>query len=595
MPKGFTKKMFNDLKDCFDSDIFTGAGKRIREMVKEADKLDVEERINYIAKIFGYMHNPDKETVLTPWRVVNMQMSDCLGGYTFYDEDFDEFYSEEGDSNERARFVDKGKVTQDVFGDYDSSILEINSKTGLYPLYMAYSLYKTIKKPEYAKHQLLKEKKDCTDPNELAKVVDDDQVVWDDIIQNNLFVICNTAMAVKITKRTLCGFREVENTHIKNIPLIANAKSDKKGLVSLLSSEGFWYGNNKQSNMKFNVIVGNPPYQENDGSGAADDAANPVYHEFMRIAKDIKPHYISLIMPSKWMVGGKSVLKKFRIEMVEDVHLAQIFDYENDKEIFPNAHNDGGICYLLWDKLYDEGGNLTYRFKDIKGVVSETVKSLRSDMSNIVVRDEQRYPIIEKVKGKGSMLSDIISNTKPFGIRKDLFNKPERYPNSGLSFDPFEGGLRVHGVKGIKGGAKRTIGYVKSSTVTRNSDLVNQYKLFFTTSYSTNAYVPPEDILSSPGSICTETFIVIGPFETEEEMANCHKYLHTNFARSLLYFGHGTMQVTAKVFEFVPRQDFTTKSDIDWSLSLSEIDKKLYEKYGFNDAEIKYLASLAEK
>jgi hypothetical protein len=120
-------------------------------MVKEADTLNIEDRIAKIATIFSYLHNPDKETVLTPWRVVNMQLSDCLGGWCFKNEQFDEDYKIENEYGEfinAARFVDRGQVTKDVFCNYNARILEINSKTGLYPLYMAYSIFKSAQEKE---------------------------------------------------------------------------------------------------------------------------------------------------------------------------------------------------------------------------------------------------------------------------------------------------------------------------------------------------------------------------------------------------------------------------------------------------------------
>lgn len=211
MPKGFTKETFNILKECFDRSIFTGAAKRIRQMVKEADNLNTEDRIAKIATIFSYFHNPDKETVLTPWRVVNMQLSDCLGGWCFFNEEFDGEYTEEneyGENIKMARFVDRGDVTNDVFGDYYSRILEINSKTGLYPLYMAYSMFKGIKEPEFRK-LLTGERGKSTDAAGYEKQAKDDLEIWKDVLQDNIFVVCRTPMAVSITKRTLAGFKNL--------------------------------------------------------------------------------------------------------------------------------------------------------------------------------------------------------------------------------------------------------------------------------------------------------------------------------------------------------------------------------------------------
>jgi|GEM_PF-46881 len=654
MPKGFTKETFNILKDCFDRSIFTGAAKRIRQMVKEADNLNTEDRIAKIATIFSYFHNPDKETVLTPWRVVNMHMSDTVGGWCFWDEDFVAPYTEENkygenvnaarpvgievDENNQLHFTNE--VTKDIFGDYNSRILEINSKTGLYPLYMAYSLFKGAKEPNYRKVHLTGERGKSLNAEQYYHQAGDDLEIWKDVLQDNIFVVCRTKMAVSITKRTLAGFREDVSMNIRcyehEVPVTdlvsagvlkaADEHVTKEGktyffkgheslncdMINVLRAKpelfqndivrgnDFWHvynsipksENEDINNMKFKAIVGNPPYNLMDGSGASDDAANPIYHEFVRASRALLPSYISLIMPSKWMTGGKSVLKKFREEMMADVHISKIFDYENDREIFKNAHNDGGICYLLWDKNYDQKGELYYWFKDLAGNISEDIKSLKSTNGNIVIRDARISPIISKAIQNNSSLSIIMSKTKPFGVRKDLFNKPERYPDANISDLYYDGAVKIHGVKGIKGGAKRLSAYVDRSTIKKNDSWVDKWKLFFTTSYSTNATIPPEDILSEPGSACTETFIVIGPFETKEEMFNCHQYLHSNFVRALLYIGHGTMQVTASVFQFVPLQDFTSSSDIDWSKSIADIDNQLYRKYNLTEDEIAYIEQL---
>lgn len=188
MPKGVTKQKFNSFKKYYDPEIFCAAGKRIRAMARAADKLSIEERIERITDIFSTFRNPDKETVLTPWRVVNMHLGDCLGGYNFYDTEYQNVISE-------PRFIDKGGVTAEVFSP-ESRILEINSKSGLYPLYMAYGIYRAR-----AKASLF-----------AVETVEEQQSVWDKVIAENIFVICKTPMAKSITKRTLAGFRKAKVT-----------------------------------------------------------------------------------------------------------------------------------------------------------------------------------------------------------------------------------------------------------------------------------------------------------------------------------------------------------------------------------------------
>ena len=202
MPKGFTKEMFNTLKECFDRSVFTGAPKRIYALVKEADNCTIEERIDKIATIFSYFHNPDKETVLTPWRVVNIHLSSTLGGYCFFNDAFDgPNTTDDGEPTKEPRWVEQPEITEKIFkqvspldGSSPVRILEINSKTGLYPLYMAYSLYRSIR-PVWLKV--------CNDPT--APNVVEGNVLWEKILQENIFVICNTPMAASITRRTASG------------------------------------------------------------------------------------------------------------------------------------------------------------------------------------------------------------------------------------------------------------------------------------------------------------------------------------------------------------------------------------------------------
>ena len=143
--------------------------------------------------------------------------------------------------------------------------------------------------------------------------------------------------------------------------------------------------------------------------------------------------------------------------------------------------------------------------------------------------------------------------------------------------------------RGLPNAYRRTIGYISPRIITKNKAAVNKYKLFFTTSYSTNAFNPPETIIGEQNSVCTETFLLIGPFDTEIEQKNCYKYICTNFFKTLLFFGRGTMQVSQDVFRFIPLQDFSNQSDINWHKSILEIDNQLYLKYSFTKEEILFI------
>lgn len=326
--------------------------------------------------------------------------------------------------------------------------------------------------------------------------------------------------------------------------------------------------------MKFDVIIGNPPYQLTDGSGGSSDSAIPIYNKFIEQSISLNPKYLVMITPSKWMFGGRG-LKKFRDKMIIDKRIRFLYDFEKASDCFPGLHIDGGVSYFLWDRDYFD--KTEYRFHANNGSISTSFRFLKNNYFDYVIRDNRALSIIEKVS-KGKSFSEIVSLTRPFGIRNYLFNEPDRYPNSGLLFNYFKNSIKVYGVKGIKGGAKRVIGYVTPETPTKNLDSISKYKIFFTTSYSTNAIQPPETILGEPGSICTETFLMVGPFSDENTQLNCQSYINTNFFKVLLYLGKGTMHVTQSVFGLIPLQDFSES----WT------DEKLYDKYDLSIDEISF-------
>lgn len=564
MPRGVTKQKFNSIKKYYDPEIFCAAGKRIRAIARAADKLSVEDRIERITNIFRTFRNPDKETVLTPWRVVNIHIGDCMGGYNFFEDEYKTQINE-------PRFIDKGEVTSNIFNE-DSRILEINSKSGLYPLYMAYSIYRS------RVASLL------TSPETLEEYLE----IWDKTLKENIFVICKTKMAAAITRRTLLGFRSGKvNTHAFD-DLINQIKNKQETLIGKISRSIFW--NIKENfTMKFNAIVGNPPYQVNDGSGASDDAANPVYQLFVNVAKQLKPNYYSLIMPSKWMIGGKAILKPFRKNMMKDRHIPLFFDYEDSNICFQGQHIDGGICYYLWDNNYN--GLVNYIYIQENGYRFISNRLLDDGNSDIIIRDSRRLSLLIKVQNVKSF-SIIVSARKPFGINTDIFNNKDAYPNYNYSDTEFEKSVLIWGVKGIKGGAQRVNSYIRSNAISKNTNWKDKYKLFISKAYSADAITPPEIIIAGPNVICTETFLVIGPFDNEQEQHNCYKYMHSKFFKVLLFFGRGTMQVSQDVFRFVPLQDFTSSSDIDWTKPIADIDKQLYTKYNLTNEEINFIEKM---
>lgn len=563
MPRGFTKDEFNKIKVCYDPVTFWESGKKYRRLAREADRESIETRIKTITTIFSWFHNPDKETVLTPWRVVNMHMSDTIGGYCFFNKKFDGpnlVRTKAGDIVEtnEPRFIAHEGVTKDIFGKADENgdtpvrVLEINSKTGLYPLYVTYSLYRSIL-PTW--RQIYGE------DGQLSLA--DEQALWDKILQENIFVVCNTPMAARITERTLRGFREVDGMHIKEEKLVDQAVNNQGKLIKKLNSEKFWFGKGSEE-MKFNAIVGNPPYQMMDGGNKA--SATPIYQCFIQLAKSIAPSYVSLIVPARWYSGGRTVLDQFRKEMLGDTRMSKLYDFSDSDSCFPGVDIAGGICYFLWDREHDGLCNVTTHNRNR---VSTSNRKL--DEFKMFVRDEESLKIIKKIlKTEKQFYSSRVSAQKPFGLR--TYVKPTKSGDITLRYS---------------GG----VGPFKSSLVTAGHKWLDQYKVIMSYLTYDHAGRPDKDgrrrIFSTmevlgKKAACTETYIVIDGFDKKSHAENLYGYLKTRFVRFLVSIVATTQHISKDSFEFVPMQDFSKP----WT------DEELYAKYKLTKAEIDFVESM---
>ena len=633
MPKGFTKATFNILKDCFDRSIFTGAAKRIRQMVKEADTLNTEDRINKIATIFSYFHNPDKETVLTPWRVVNMHMSESLGGWCFLNEEFDGNYTIEnsyGENINSARFVDRGQVTNSLFNDYNSRILEINSKTGLYPLYMAYSIFKGAKEPAYRKIQLTGERGVSRDAEQYYHQAGNDLEIWKDVLQDNIFVVCRTKMAVSITKRTLAGFRkdirmnvkcyerDVEINDLINAGIIKEAdervnksgktyyfdgqKSLRCDMIKVLKSKpelfendvikgkDFWavYNSipkrNKEdiNNMKFSVVVGNPPYQENSDSSNRNE---PIYHLFYDSAFKLAD-IVSFITPGRFLFRAGQTPKEWIDKMLNDDHFKVIKYFSKSTDVFPNVDIKCGVSITMRNLEENYGKIGTYTIYDELNSILEKVLNTSKEYISSVVFSKSSYSFTPKMYEENPGLVGRLTKGNENIIDANIFGKmPE------LFIDEKPDGTSYIGVLGRENN-RRIMKFIKKEYISPAKNF-DSFKVFITGANGSGELgeVLSYPIVVEPGVCHTQTFMSIGCFETEYEANACLKYLKTKFARCML----GTLKVTQNnnkdVWDNVPLQNFTTISDIDWSLSVQEIDKLLYKKYNLSDDEKAFIES----
>lgn len=343
--------------------------------------------------------------------------------------------------------------------------------------------------------------------------------------------------------------------------------------------------NNKK--MKFNVIVGNPPYQQKEG-GANSNTALPIYNLFVKIAKKQNPEYISLIMPTRWYAGGRG-LDDFRDEMLNDVHISELHDFLNPELLFQNINNRGGICHFLWEKEYDNTKNLTKVFTYNEDLTPSVKKrSLKTQNSDILIRHNIGVSIIDKVNKSQNFetLSKYISAAKAFGFRT-YFIKDEKFRSSPKNLKkPI-----------ICYGRAKSVGYVEKSEVLSNKNWIDVWKVYVPESNNIGTELNDDNqnsFVGEPDTVCTETYLVVGAELSLDKISskNLSNYLRTSFARFMHSLAKISQHGTSKTYQFVPLQNFKSDSDIDWSKSIQEIDKQLYSKYKLTVEEIEFIESM---
>lgn len=552
MPKGVTKSMFKDFSKYYDQDIFIEAGRKIRRSAKYADTLSPTDRVREISNIFSSFRNPDKETVLTPWQTVNMHMSDTIGGYSFFEQ-----IEQDGEytivSVEAPVYKNHGYVTQDVLNNTSSKILEINSKSGLYPLYVTYSLYR----------------QKCLDYDEKKLSEEIKRSIWNELLDENIFVLCKTPMAKLITERTLRGYSDVKTNIVYNEHLIEDIENNINSYSSKVLNASYW--SKGDGKMNFEAIVGNPPYQIMDGG--AQSSAKPVYHLFVDLAKKLNPSYVSMIIPSRWFAGGKG-LDSFRDTMLNDKNIRLLHDYLDASVCFPGVEIKGGVSYFLREK--DSQGKCLIVTHQKDGKISKMDRYLKEDDCDVFIRYNEAIEIVNKIKKKNfKSFSDIVNSRKPFGMPtnfKDYNSKQTETEN-------------------IKLYANHDIGYINVKQIDRNKSWVDKWKVYVPEAIgsgdTSSDRVKP--ILGKPGTACTETYLVIGPFETEEEAYNCIIYTQTRFFHYMLGLKKITQHTTSKVYSFVPMENFKDCKEIDWKSSIHDIDQALFNKYNLTEEEANYI------
>lgn len=553
MPKDVSKDLFRRLLKYYDEDVIVGAGLRIRRLARAADELPPTQRVIRIAEIFSLFRNPDKETVLTPWRVVNMHLSDMLGGFCFYNESF----NHPDGLLDAPRLIDRGDASEAVLLNPEAKILEMNSKSGLYPLYMAYSIY-AMK---------------LTGQEDMLPL-EETQKLWRETVEQNIFVLCKTKMARLITMRTLVGYQAWSVNAIYLTKLMERMQ-DMKRLANKLRNPETWGKEGKK--MKFDAVVGNPPYQATTGGGsevAAAAQAKPIFQYFVQQGKALDPQYLSMIVPARWYNGGIG-LNDFRSEMLGDQRLIELVDYSNSKELFPTVDIAGGICYFLWKGSYNGDCKVV---NVLAGTRSELMRKL-DQFGDFFIRSNSAISIIEKVTQKSNrFVAEMVSAIDTFGIPSKEKGH-EQYVDGDI--------LLLHSV----GPNSQGVDYIDRNTVSKNSHLIDKYKIKISILVPQNGEVGVDvekgyRSISSPqilypGTVDSFSYLNIGFFDTEQEAINFRDFMTCKFPRFMMRITFSSVHISKANFIFVPMMDFSQQ----WN------DEKLFAYFGLSDSE----AALIEK
>jgi site-specific DNA-methyltransferase (adenine-specific) len=315
--------------------------------------------------------------------------------------------------------------------------------------------------------------------------------------------------------------------------------------------------------MKFDVIIGNPPYQMSDGGLGG--SATPIYNEFILNSEKLNPRYLCMIIPARWYSGGRG-LDTFRNIMLNDKRITHLIDYPISNECFPGVEIKGGVCYFLWKRDANDDCLIT----TIRNGESKSLKRpLLEEKTDTFIRYHEMKQIYQKIKDQNEQSFDIlVSSSKPFGFR--TYIKERQLMNK-------ESDLLLYGNK--------SVGYIDKKDVTINQKWINQWKVFISCAYGAGEDFPHQILnkpfIGEPGSVCTETYLMIGPCQSKKQAENIISYIKTKFFRTMVLIVKNTQHAVKSVYKHVPLQDFSKP----WT------DAELYEKYGLSQEEIDFIES----
>lgn len=577
MPKGVTKKIFAQFTKYYDRDVFIAAGKRIRRLAAAADKETPTRRVQQIAEIFRHFKNPDKETVLTPWRVVNLHMSDTIGGWCFFNEQFEDDTSEEKRRLDEPRFVDRGAVTAEVFRS-DAQILEINSKTGLYPLYIAYSCYR---------QKLEGMTDEDWEPEDLA-------VMWQEVIRDNVFVICKTPMAKSITNRTLRGFSDIPvNTHyfddLVNM-LINKPEQFRKRILK----GNYWKKDVKT--MIFDAVVGNPPYQEETAkqqSATNGQARSKSIFQYFQMAADtVSEGAVSLIYPgARWIHRSGKGMTQFGLNQMNDVAMVQLDFYPDSQDIFRDVAIADGISIVYKNKkkvtpgfkyVYHKNGIATVVDMDNPG---EELIPLNPQDGSVVCK------VMTFVESHGlAYVHDRILSQKLFGIESSFVEenptKVRLYTNDGeIDFDT-EIKLYANDKAGKAG--RSTWYVVNRDVIPCSKEFIDEWQVVVSSANAGGQKRDNQIEIIDNHSAFGRSRVALGSFKTQQEAINFFNYSRTALIRFMYLMTDESLTSLAKRVPDV--LDYSSTNElIDFT---KDINSQLYRLVGLTEDEIQYVESI---
>ncbi|MEN9447861.1 MAG: hypothetical protein RJA25_1151 [Bacteroidota bacterium] len=329
-------------------------------------------------------------------------------------------------------------------------------------------------------------------------------------------------------------------------------------------------------NMKFDVIVGNPPYQLNDGGGTGSSAI-PIYHKFIQQAKKLNPKYLTMIVPSRWFTGGRG-LDEFRDEMLKDKRIKELHDFPIASDCFPGVEIKGGVCYFLWEKDFN-GKSMIYTHEGGE-IKSKSERILLEKGAETFIRYNEAISILHKVQVlKEKSFADIISANDPFGFDVRVDGGYKRVKPK-FKKEPFKGAIKFY----YNGWQREGIGYIEKDKIRKNINLIKDYKVLITKAWGVGNmgkdWLNP--LIVESDSCCTETYLILGPFAKKSTAENVVNYTQTKFFHLLVSLIKITQNAMKKVYSFVPMQDFNE----EWT------DEKLYKKYGLSKEEITFIESM---